>query len=70
MLKNIGEVYENKSVNTIKNLTTALEPILLIFVWFGVMAVALSVILPIYSLIGGLNNQITPNTPSTHVIVK
>ena len=59
-LKNIGETFENKSDTTIKNLTVALEPFLLIFVWFGVMAVALSVILPIYSLIGGMNNEISP----------
>lgn len=68
VLKNIGEVFENKSENTIRNLTTALEPIMLILVWFGVMAVALSVILPIYSLIGGLNNQISPVTPVVHTI--
>jgi len=60
VLKNIGEVFEKKSDNTVKNLTVALEPILLIFVWFGVLAVALSVILPIYGLIGGMNNQISP----------
>lgn len=59
-LRNVGEAFENKSDTTIKNLTVALEPILLIFVWFGVMAVALSVILPIYSLIGGMNKEILP----------
>ena len=70
VLKNIGEVFEKKSDNTIKNLTVALEPILLIFVWFGVLAVALSVILPIYGLIGGMNNQISPGVQNQRVIIE
>lgn len=52
----IGETFERKTEDTTKNLSIVLEPILLVIVWFGVVAVALSVILPIYSLIGGLNN--------------
>ncbi len=55
-LLNIGLVYEAKTELTTKNLTVILEPLLLVTVWLGVVAVALSVILPIYSLIGGLNN--------------
>ncbi len=51
----IGENFENKSDTTTKNLTIILEPILLVIVWFGVLAVAFAVILPIYGLIGGLN---------------
>jgi len=70
VFKNIGEVFEKKSDNTIKNLTVALEPILLIFVWFGVLAVALSVILPIYGLIGGMNNQISPGVQSQKIIIE
>jgi len=70
VLKNIGEVFEKKSDNTIKNLTVALEPILLIFVWFGVLAVALSVILPIYGLIGGMNNQISPGVQNQRVMIE
>lgn len=50
----IGEIFEEKTENTAKNLTAILEPILLVFVWTGVMAIALAVILPIYNLIGGL----------------
>lgn len=52
----IGENFEEKIENTTKNLTTLLEPILLVIVWLGVVSVAMAVILPIYSLIGGLNN--------------
>lgn len=54
-LLKIGTLYEAKSDITAKNLTTILEPILLVIVWLGVVAVALAIILPIYSLIGGFN---------------
>ena len=53
-LKKIGNVFEERLENTTKNLAVILEPILLVIVWFGVMAVAFAVILPIYGLIGGL----------------
>jgi type IV pilus assembly protein PilC len=52
----IGKIYEEKTENTTKNLTVLLEPILLVIVWLGVVTVALAVILPLYSLIGGLNS--------------
>lgn len=54
-LLKVGHSFEQKSDNTTKNLTTILEPILLVVVWVGVVTVALAVILPIYSLIGGFN---------------
>lgn len=49
----IGETFESKADISTKNLAVILEPVLLIIVWLGVVAVALAVILPIYSLIGG-----------------
>jgi len=52
-LLKIGQIFEAKADTTTKNLTTILEPILLVIVWLGVVTVALAVILPIYSLIGG-----------------
>ena len=52
-LTKIGQMFENKADASTKNLTTILEPILLVIVWLGVVAVALAVVLPIYSLIGG-----------------
>lgn len=54
----IAELYESKTEVTTKNLTVILEPLLLIIVWVGVLGVALSIILPIYGLIGNLNNNI------------
>ena len=53
----IGKSYEDKIELTTKNLVTILEPVFLIVVWLGVVAVAMAVILPIYSLIGSLNSQ-------------
>jgi type IV pilus assembly protein PilC len=52
-LTKIGRMFEAKSDITTKNLTVIFEPILLVIVWLGVVAVALAIILPIYSLIGG-----------------
>jgi type IV pilus assembly protein PilC len=53
-LTNIGKTYEQKADVSTQNLEAILEPIMLIIVWLGVMGVAVAVILPIYSLVGGL----------------
>jgi type IV pilus assembly protein PilC len=57
-LKKIGVIYEEKTEMNAKNLTVILEPILLIVIACGVLGVAIAVILPIYSLVGGMNNNI------------
>jgi len=54
-LINIGNIYEEKTEITTKNLSVTLEPILLVIVWIGVAGIALAVILPLYSILGGLN---------------
>ena len=54
-LKMIGENFEEKTDISTKNLSVILEPILLFVIWVVVLFVALSVIMPIYSLIGGIN---------------
>ena len=56
-LISIGENYEAKTETSTKDLAVMLEPILLVIVWLGVVAVALAVILPIYSLIGNLQTS-------------
>ena len=53
-LISVGKIYESRSEISTQNLEATVEPILLIFVWVGVMGVAIAVILPIYSLVGGL----------------
>lgn len=54
-LKHLGNIYEDKIDILSKNLATLVEPILLVIVWFMVVGVALAVILPIYKIIGGLD---------------
>lgn len=53
-LLKISDIYEEKAEITAQNLETVLEPIILIIIALGVLFVALSVILPIYSLLGGI----------------
>jgi type II secretory pathway component PulF len=55
VLLKIGLMFEEKADGTTKNLTIILEPILLVIVWLGVVAVALAVILPVYGLVGGIS---------------
>ncbi len=54
-LKNIGTVYEAKIDITSNNLSALLEPVLLVVIFVGVMGLALSVIQPVYGLLGGLD---------------
>jgi type II secretory pathway component PulF len=54
VLLTIGRTFERKADTTTENLEAIMEPILLLFVASGVMLVAVAVILPIYSLVGGL----------------
>jgi len=55
MLLRIGSLFERKTDQSTKNMASILEPILLVIVWLGVVAVAVSIILPIYSLVGQFN---------------
>ena len=63
----VGENFEQKSEMTAQNLTVILEPILLLVVWVGVGGLALAVIVPLYSLVGSLNDSAggTTNTSSS-----
>lgn len=54
VLATVGRTYEQKSDVTANNLEALIEPILLVIVWIGVMLVAVAVIVPVYSLVGGL----------------
>jgi len=53
----IGTIFETKTESTMKNLMVVLEPILLIVIWLCVVGVALAVILPVYSLVGGFKTS-------------
>lgn len=58
----VAERFNEKTEENIKNLPVLLEPIFLVIVWLGVLVVALAVIMPIYSLVGNLNNPPTDQT--------
>jgi type II secretory pathway component PulF len=50
----VGKYYESEVDDKLKNLSTLLEPVLLVFIGLIVGGVALSIIGPIYSLTGGV----------------
>ena len=54
-LLKIGSIYEAKTETTSKNLTTIIEPLLLVVTAGAVLCFALAVIMPIYKLVGGLD---------------
>lgn len=51
----VGEIYEQKTEITAKNLATTIEPIILIVIGLVIMAVSLSIIVPIYGLLDVFN---------------
>jgi type IV pilus assembly protein PilC len=50
----VGQIYEDKADITARNLETLLEPVVLVIIAICVLFVALAVVLPIYSLVGGV----------------
>lgn len=56
VLLTTGRTYEQKSDITTNNLEVIIEPVLLVFVSIGVLLVAIAVLIPIYSLVGGLGS--------------
>ena len=50
VLGRLSVYFENESEHSIRNLTTALEPIILVILGLGVGVLVLSIILPIYNL--------------------
>ncbi len=55
VLKILDEKYSKKTETSARNLSIILEPIFLVIVWGVVVAIALAVIMPIYSLTGNIN---------------
>lgn len=55
-LNKIGDIFAKKNEISIKDIGTIFEPALLMVVWVGVATFAVAVILPIYSILGNLNN--------------
>lgn len=56
-LMDIGVSFEQRIDTSTRNLAVLFEPIMLIIVWIGVVFVALSVIFPVYNLVGGVSQS-------------
>jgi type IV pilus assembly protein PilC len=52
MLDHIAKFYKTESYETIQNISTLIEPILVLVLGFGVAVLVSSVLLPIYSMVG------------------
>lgn len=52
ILKNFADFYDEDIDNTLKDLTTFLEPLLLLFMGLVIGAIAISILMPIYQLVG------------------
>jgi len=50
VLMKVAHYYEVESEHTVKNLTTALEPLIMIVLGVGVGFLVISIIMPIYNL--------------------
>ena len=50
MLKELSDYYSDEVDNTMKNFSTIIEPVLILLLGIGVAGIAVSVIMPIYSL--------------------
>lgn len=51
----IARMYEEKTELTTKNLSTMLEPLMLVVIFIAVVFLALGVLMPIYGMLGGIN---------------
>lgn len=63
----IGEIYQKKNELTLKDIGTLFEPALLIIIWIGVSIFAISVIMPMYSILGNLTDISSGGNPQTQV---
>lgn len=55
VLIELAEFYEKEVDFTLKNLTSLIEPIVMIVIGLGVGALVVMMVIPIYSVVGGLN---------------
>jgi len=53
MLDNILRFYKRESENAINNISQLIEPLLIFILGIGVAILVASILLPIYSLVGG-----------------
>lgn len=53
MLDRLAMYYENEVDQIVKNISTLIEPVLIVFLGFMVMIIILGILYPVYSLVGG-----------------
>jgi type IV pilus assembly protein PilC len=53
MLEHVAKFYKSESENTINTITQLLEPVIVLILGFAVAILVSSILLPIYSLVGG-----------------
>ncbi len=58
MLLNLAQFYEEEVSNSLKSLTSVIEPILMLLIGMGVGGMVISVIAPIYSFVGSLSSSL------------
>lgn len=56
-LKNISEYYKESLEETLANLSSLIEPILMVFLGGGVAFIAVSVLIPLYKIVSGINQM-------------
>jgi type IV pilus assembly protein PilC len=65
MLDKVASFYEDEVDQTVKNLSTIIEPIMMIILGLMVMFIIIAILYPVYSLVGGgidLNTSGNNNT--------
>lgn len=59
LLLDLAQFYEEEVSNSLKTLTSVIEPILMLFIGLGVAVMVVSVIAPIYSFVGSLSKSLS-----------
>lgn len=59
LLLDLATFYEEEVSNSLKTLTSVIEPIMMLFIGLGVAVMVISVIAPIYSFVGSLSESLT-----------
>lgn len=56
-LENISEYYQEELKGTLENISSLIEPILMVFLGAGVAFIAISVLIPLYRIVSGINEM-------------
>jgi type IV pilus assembly protein PilC len=56
-LANVSEFYQEELKETLENISSLIEPILMLFLGVGVAFIAISVLVPMYKIVSGINQM-------------